>query len=62
MESVTAIEGAYTADRKRRSNRGAYLANALAHWRVPYTKNIFGGLDYDRWMAGTANGQRWSDT
>ena len=52
-------EGAYTADPKKteETNRGAYLANALAHCGECHTpRNIFGGLDYDRWMAGTANG------
>tara|TARA_R110000868_G_scaffold231583_2_gene485001 strand:- start:1735 stop:2625 length:891 start_codon:yes stop_codon:yes gene_type:complete len=38
-------------------NRGAYLANALAHCGECHTpRNILGGLDYDRWMAGTPDG------
>jgi mono/diheme cytochrome c family protein len=38
-------------------NRGAYLSNALAHCGECHTRrNAFGGLDYDRWMAGTKDG------
>lgn len=38
-------------------NRGAYLANALAHCGECHTpRNALGGLDYDRWMAGTEDG------
>ncbi|MGB0630957.1 MAG: c-type cytochrome [Alphaproteobacteria bacterium] len=38
-------------------NRGAYLANALAHCGECHTpRNRLGGLDYDSWMAGTPNG------
>lgn len=38
-------------------NRGAYLSNALAHCGECHTpRNMLGGLDYDRWMAGTPDG------
>jgi len=38
-------------------NRGAYLSNALAHCGECHTpRNVLGGLDYDRWMAGTEDG------
>lgn len=38
-------------------NRGAYLANALAHCGECHTpRNLLGGLDYDQWMAGTPDG------
>lgn len=38
-------------------NRGAYLANALAHCGECHTpRNALGGLDYDQWMAGTPDG------
>ena len=38
-------------------NRGAYLSNALAHCGECHTpRNVLGGLDYDRWMAGTKDG------
>ena len=38
-------------------NRGMYLANALAHCGECHTpRNVLGGLDYDRWMAGTPDG------
>lgn len=38
-------------------NRGAYLSNALAHCGECHTpRNALGGLDYDRWMAGTKDG------
>ena len=38
-------------------NRGAYLANALAHCGECHTpRNVLGGLEYDRWMAGTPDG------
>lgn len=38
-------------------NRGAYLSNALAHCGECHTpRNALGGLDYDRWMAGTEDG------
>jgi mono/diheme cytochrome c family protein len=38
-------------------NRGAYLTNALGHCGECHTpRNALGGLDYDRWMAGTKDG------
>lgn len=38
-------------------NRGAYLSNALAHCGECHTpRNMLGGLDYDRLMAGTPDG------
>lgn len=39
------------------ANRGAYLANALAHCGECHTpRNMLGGLDYDMWLAGTPDG------
>ena len=52
-------EGVFEPDpaRSTEANRGAYLANALAHCGECHTpRNILGGLDYDRWMAGTPDG------
>lgn len=38
-------------------NRGAYLANALAHCGECHTpRNALGGLDYGKWLAGTPDG------
>ena len=52
-------EGEFRPDSAKSAevNRGAYLANALAHCGECHTpRNRLGGLDYDRWMAGTPNG------
>mgnify|MGYP001491490132 CR=1 FL=1 len=52
-------EGEFEPDPARSSEvgRGAYLANALAHCGECHTpRNMFGGLDYDRWLAGTPDG------
>ena len=52
-------EGEFEPDPNRSAevNRGAYLANALAHCGECHTpRNKLGGLDYDSWMAGTPNG------
>lgn len=39
-------------------NRGAYLSNAVAHCAECHTpRTALGGLDRDRWMAGTAKGE-----
>jgi mono/diheme cytochrome c family protein len=38
-------------------NRGAYLSNALAHCGECHTpRNKLGGLDRDKWLAGSGNG------
>ncbi len=38
-------------------NRGAYLSNALAHCGECHTpRNKLGGLDQDKWLAGSGNG------
>ncbi len=38
-------------------NRGAYLSDALAHCGECHTpRNFLGGLDHDRWMAGSNDG------
>lgn len=52
-------EGAFKPDPAKSAevNRGAYLANALAHCGECHTpRNMLGGLDYDQWMAGTPDG------
>lgn len=52
-------EGAFKPDAGKSAevNRGAYLANALAHCGECHTpRNLLGGLDYDQWMAGTPDG------
>lgn len=39
-------------------NRGAYLSNAVAHCAECHTpRNALGGLDRDRWLAGTEKGE-----
>ena len=51
--------GRYQADPDRSEswNRGAYLAEALAHCGECHTpRNMFGALDRDMWFAGTADG------
>ncbi len=38
-------------------NRGAYLVEALSHCGECHTpRNVFGGLDREMWLAGTADG------
>tara|TARA_R110000787_G_scaffold37690_2_gene95566 strand:+ start:553 stop:1503 length:951 start_codon:yes stop_codon:yes gene_type:complete len=52
-------EGAFQPDpaRSAAANRGAYLSEALAHCGECHTpRNFLGGLDADRWMAGTGDG------
>jgi len=52
-------EGRYQPDpdRSARWNRGAYLANALAHCGECHTpRNVLGALDRDLWFAGTEDG------
>lgn len=52
-------EGVFKPDAGKSAevNRGAYLANALAHCGECHTpRNLLGGLDYDQWMAGTPDG------
>lgn len=52
-------EGVFQPDPSRSEieNRGAYLSNALAHCGECHTpRNMLGGLDTDRWMAGTQDG------
>ena len=51
--------GEFKADPARSEawNRGAYLVEALAHCGECHTpRNIFGGADRDKWLAGTADG------
>ncbi len=53
-------KGPYRPDPSRPAewNRGAYLANAVAHCAECHTpRNALGGLKRDRWMAGTAKGE-----
>ena len=52
-------EGEFRPDPSKSAsvNRGAYLSIALAHCSECHTpRNIMGGLDYDRWMAGAKDG------
>ncbi len=52
-------EGEFEPDpsRSAEAERGAYLSNALAHCGECHTpRNMFGGLDYDSWLAGTPRG------
>ena len=52
-------EGKFRPDPSKSAsvNRGAYLSDALAHCGECHTpRNIMGGLDYDRWMAGAKDG------
>lgn len=52
-------EGEFKPDPARSvaENRGAYLANALTHCGECHTpRNMLGGLDTGRWMAGTRDG------
>lgn len=52
-------EGVFTPDPAKPAevNRGAYLANALAHCGECHTpRNALGGLDDDMWLAGTPDG------
>ena len=52
-------EGEFRPDPSKSAsvNRGAYLSDALAHCGECHTpRNMMGGLDYDRWMAGAKDG------
>lgn len=52
-------QGEFVSDpgKSEQINRGAYLSNALAHCGECHTpRNMLGGLDRDRWMAGTGDG------
>ena len=51
--------GEYSSDTSRTAewNRGAYLVEALSHCGECHTpRNVFGGIDRDMWLAGTADG------